>query len=150
MATPSFAPILDRPSGEIKRPPALPVGTYLWVIKGLPRQDKSSKKQTEFVEFNVTPLQALEDVDAEQLAEIGGLAEKSSTLTFYLTDKSAYRLVEFMRDDLQIDDEDGNKSSRQMLDETPGRQFLGHVKHTPSEDGKAVYANIDGTAPVES
>ena len=157
MTDPNFGAILDRPSGEIKRPPPLPVGTYVWLIKGLPRMDKSARKQTEFVEFNCVPVEPQDDVDEEDLEAVGGIAglsEKPHSLTFYLTDKSAYRLVEFMVNDLQIDnkpDENGvgQKPSREMLSETNGCQFLGTIKHTPSEDGKAVYSNIVSTAPVD-
>jgi hypothetical protein len=149
-ATGTFSSILDRPSGEIKRPPPMPTGTYVWVTKGLPRLDKSSQKQTEFAEFTVAPTAALDDVDMEALKEVGGLAGKESKLTFYLTEKSAYRLTEFMVNDLQIDDDGGKKSSRAMLDESPNHQFLGHVKHTPSKDGKGVFWEIDLTAPLES
>ena len=150
MATGTFSSILDRPSGDNKRPPPLATGTYVWTVKGLPRLDKSSQKQTDFVEFTVAPMAALDDVDQEALAACGGVGGKEGKLTFYLTEKSAYRLTEFMVDDLKIDSEDGKKSSRAMLDETPNCQFLGHVKHTPSKDGKGVFWEIDITAPLES
>jgi hypothetical protein len=148
-----FSSILDRPSGEIKRPPPMPTGTYVWVTKGLPRLDKSSQKQTEFAEFTVAAIAALDDVDQEALQAIGGLAGKETTLTFYLTEKSAYRLTEFMIDDLGIDNDDGKggtKGVRELLDMSPNNQFLGHVKHVPSKDGKGVYWEIDVTAPLES
>src|SRR5882762_625722 len=148
--TGTFSSILDRPSGEIKRPPPLPTGTNVWTVRGLPRLDKSSLKQTDFAEFTVVPTSPLDDVDTDALKECGGLVGKEGKITFYLTEKSAYRLTEFMKDDLKIDDEDGNKPSRAMLDETPNCQFLGHVKHTPSKDGKGVFWEIDQTAPLES
>jgi uncharacterized iron-regulated membrane protein len=143
----TFSSILDRKGTDIKRPPPMPVGTYVWVVKGLPRFDKSSKKQTDFVEFNVVALQALDDVDPGDLEAMGGVVDKTTTITFYLTEKSAYRLTEFMHDDLGIDDD---QETRAMIDQTPGKQFLGHVKHVPSSDGKGVYWEIDQTAPLES
>jgi hypothetical protein len=145
-----FSSILDRPSGDIKRPPPMPTGSYVWVTKGLPRLDKSSQKQTEFAEFTVAPVAALDDVDQESLAEIGGLAGKQTTITFYLTEKSAYRLTEFLVDDLKLDNEDGKVPTRVLLDQSPNQQFLGHVKHVPSKDGKGVYWEIDLTGPLES
>lgn len=144
----TFSAILDRPAQDIKRPPPMPTGTYIWVVKGLPEFGKSSKKQTDQVQFTVVALQALDDVDQEQLAEVGGCVDKSTTITFYITEKSAYRLTEFLRDDLMIDEE--GKSTRHMIDESPGKQFLGHVKHTPSADGKGIRWEIDQTAPLES
>jgi len=115
MATPNFGAILDQPSGAVERPKALPQGTYLFVTQGMPRQDKSTKKGTEFIEFTCKVLQAGEDVDPEALEEAGGIADKTMNLTFYLTEKSTYRLKEFMIDDLQIDDEEGEKTLRAMI-----------------------------------
>lgn len=142
----NFGAILDKPSSEVSRPPPLPVGEYVVVLQGLPKLDKTSKKQTEFCEFTVKFLQALDSVDADALAEVGGITDKERRLTFYLTDKSAYRLKEFMVNDLQIEEE--GKTLRQMLDETPGRQFIVTIKHTATDDGKGVFDEITSTAPV--
>lgn len=146
MNQPNFGSILDKPSSDIERPRPVPQGTYLCTIKGLPRYDKSSKKQTEFAEFTLVPLQAMDDVDADELTTMGGLTDKEFKHTFYLTEKSAYRLKEFLVDDLGIDEQD---SLRPMMDETPGKQVLVYIKHTPSEDGKSVYANVGSTAKVD-
>lgn len=148
MAESNLASILDKPASDIKRPPPMPAGHYIFTIIGLPRFDKSSKKQTDFYEFKCRFTQAYDDVDDEELAAVGGIAGKETNLTFYITEKSVYRLTEFMRDDLGISDE--GKTSRQMLDETPNCQFVGLIKHAPSEDGKGVYANITTTGPVEA
>lgn len=146
MAEQTFGAILDKPSNEIERPKPLPVGSYLCVIAGLPKMDKSTKKQTEYVEFTANILQALDDVDKEELDAVGGIQGKQVTLTFYLTEKSAYRLKEFMIEDLQIDEMD---TLRPMLDQTQGRQFVANIVHEPSNDGKTVFSNVGSTAPVE-
>lgn len=146
MADPNMTSILDRPASDVKRPPPYPTGTYTVMVKGLPRADKSSKKGTDFYEFELGFLQAHDDVDEDALTEIGGIEGKSIRHTYYITEKSGYRLVEWMRDDLGIEEE--GKTPREMIDETPGRQCLITIKHTPSEDGKGVYANVDKTMPV--
>jgi len=148
MAEANLASILDQPASAVKRPPPMPAGHYVFTILGLPRNDKTSKKQTDFYEFKCRYTQAYDDVDADELAAVGGIAGKETGLTFYITDKSTYRLTEFMRDDLGISEE--GKSVRQMLEETPNCQFVGQIKHTPSEDGKGVYANIAVTSPLEA
>lgn len=150
MAKASFSPILSMKSSEAKAPPPMPVGTYIWVTKGLPRFDKSTKKGTPFAEFTVSCLGALDDVDQEALQQVGGTKDKVKTITFYLTEKSSFMLKDFLVDDLQLDDEDGEKTLEQLIDESPGHQFLGHIKHEPSQDGKRVFDNIDATAPLES
>jgi hypothetical protein len=121
----------------------MPVGTYLCVVQGLPRFDKSSKKQTDFVEFTLQPIQAAEDVDQEALAEMGGL--RSIRHTFYITEDAAWRLKEFL-DHCGID-LDG-KSLRQGIDETPNSQVLVSLSHEASQDGTAKYARVASTAPV--
>lgn len=148
MDQPNFGSILDRPSGSIEPPKPMPVGEYVFVIQGQPRQDKSERKGTEFVEFTCKPIQALDSVDQDALKEFGGLGEATQRLTFYLTEKSVYRLNQFILDDLQIDNDGGETRLRELISQTPGAQFIGTIKHTPSDDGKAVYANITNTAPV--
>lgn len=147
MSGPNFGAVLDKPSAEIERPKPMPIGTYIWAIVGMPRMDKSSKKQTEFVEFTAKPLQAMEDVDRDELKEMGGLEDKTQRLTFYLTEASVYRLKEFLFDDLGLEDDGG--PLRGKLEQTAGCQFAGVIKHTPSDDGKSVYANIASTSALE-
>ena len=143
---PNFSDLLDRPSSDVERPKPVPQGTYHFAINGLYKLDKTTKKQTEYVEFNVNYLAAMDDVDEEALKESGGFSGKSTRLTFYITEDALWRLKKFLTNDLGI--EEGDKSLRQMLDETPGQQFLGTVKHSASEDGTTTYANISTTAPV--
>ena len=147
MSSPNFGAILDTPSQEIERPKPLPQGTYTCVINGLPRMDKSAKKGTEFVEFNLNILAAGEDVDEDALSEMGGIANKSTRITFYLTENSVWRLKKFLAEDLQIEKDD--VTLRQMIGMALGRQVLAHIKHTPSDDGTSVFANVASTAPVE-
>lgn len=146
----SFSSILDKPSNEAERPKPLPQGTYVGVVSGMPRLDKSSKKQTEFAEFTLNILAAQEDVDPDELKAIGGFSGKSIKSTYYLTEASEYRLREFLDHCGVPDEEDGEAlSHRQRMEQTPGKQVLLTVKHTASDDGRSVYANVAGTASVE-
>lgn len=142
----NFASILDMPTSEIERPKPLPTGTYTFSIQGLYKEDKSTKKQTPYIEFTCKPVAAGDDVDQDALKEMGGLGDKTFRHTFYLTENSAFRLKDFLLDDLKLEEQD---NLRQMLADTPNCQFLGTIKHRPSEDGKAVFAEIGSTAPVE-
>lgn len=149
MNAPSFSSILDRPSNTIERPKPLPVGTYLAMCKGLPREDKSTKKQTPFVEFTMQLLQAADDVDPESLSAIlNGKAISDITMknTFYLTEDAAWRLQKFLENDLEIDG--GDTSLRQMISASPGKQCLVSIKHEASQDGTTVFARITDSAPV--
>ena len=146
---PNFGSILDQPASSAERPKPWPVGSYIAMVKGLPRKDKSSKKQTEFIEYTLQPISAIEGtVDEDALEEFGGFGEdKTIRLTFYFTEKSTYRHKEFLYDDLQIE-EDPEASHWDLAQQTPGQQCVIHIKHTPSDDGKGFYSEIAGTAPV--
>ena len=151
---PNFGAILDRQSSEVSRPKPLPVGTYLCVTQGLPKFDKSTKKGTEFVEWELKILQAMDDVDPEALeasltkgdGSRAVLSEKSIRATFYLTENSVWRLTKFL-DDLGVEEE--GMSIRQRIDLTPGHQVLASLRHEASEDGENVFARLGNTAPVE-
>lgn len=143
---PAFASILDKPSNTVERPKPVPQGTYLCTVAGLPRFDKSTKKQTEYVEFTLNYMSAADDVDQEELAAMGGVSGKSIKATYYLTENSLWRLKDFL-DHCQAGEEDA--TLRERIDATPGCQILITIKHTASEDGQAVYANVGTTAQAE-
>lgn len=151
MANQSFSHILDKPSNQAERPKPLPEGTYLCTVAGMPRYDKSSKKQTDFVEFTLNVVQAGDDVDQEMLAQMGGIAGKTIKDTYYITEAAEYRLREFL-DNLGIADKDDNAddlSHRQRIEQAPGCSVLVSIKHTASDDGRSIYANVAGTAAAE-
>lgn len=142
----NMASILDRAADTFERPKPLPVGQYLTTVVGQPRQDVSEKKGTPFIEYTLKLMQAMEDVDEEALAEAGGIGERTMKNTFYLTEASAYRLKEFLEHcGVEIE---GKKLS-QAVGEAAGCQVIIKIKHTTSEDGEQIYANIAKTLPVE-
>lgn len=150
----TFTSILDRPSNTIEPPKLLPVGTYLWAVKGQPREDKSTKQQTDFVEFTLQLLQVGEDVDQQEFdaaltnastGEKKALGDITMKNTYYITEAAAYRLTEFLDHCGAGDD---TMSPRQRMSMTPGCQVLASIVHKPSQDGKKLFANIGQTAPV--
>lgn len=142
----TFASILDKPASEIERPKPLPQGSYTAVVAGMPRFDKSTKKQTDFVEFTLNLLAAGEDVDAEELVAAGGVEGKSRKATFYLTEQSGYRLKEFL-EHCGVLEEGG--TMRKAIDSTPNCQVGITIRHEPSQDGTQVYDRIVGSFPIE-
>lgn len=147
--TPNFGSILDTQSSAVERPKPLPVGTYTCVIQGLPRFDKSSKKQTEFAEFKLKVLAAGEDVDTDDLTAMLGektLGDIPLKDTYYLTEDAIWRLKKFL-DDCGIEEDD--LTLRQRIEQTPGCQIAVTIKHEASQDGEAIFARVNGTAAVE-
>jgi hypothetical protein len=143
-----FASILDRPATEIERPKPLPPGTYRCLVKGLPRYDKSSKKQTEFVEFTLTPTAAESDVNEEDLAAMGGFQGKEIRATYYLTEDAAWRLKNFL-EHCGFDIEDSEHTLREMCEQAAGSEVYATLKHRASQDGKSVFAELADTAKVD-
>ncbi len=139
--------ILDQPMGDWEAPKPLPAGHYTFVIDGQPRFDKSARKGTPFIELMNKPLSAHDDVDEDDLNEVGDLSKKRVRLTFYFTEESKYRFQDFARDVLGLEVED--KAPRQIASEMPGCQFVGTITHTSSEDGQRKYAEISDYTAVE-
>lgn len=154
MATPVFSDILNRQATDIERPKPIPIGTYLWIVKGQPRLDKSAKKQTPFAEYTLQAVQAQEDVDEEDLAAFLSrkdgskkvLSDISTKATFYLTEDAAWRLNKFL-EDCGLDLE--GSTLQALLPEAVNCQVLGVIRHQPSEDGQSVFAQLGNTAKVD-
>ena len=158
--TPDFTSVLDTPSNEVARPKPAPSGTFAFSIRGLPRIDKSTKKGTEFSEYTCQFMEACEDVDQDEMnewlnrpsGEKTPIREKSIKYTLYHTEDALWRLKKFLND-LQIPEEDDNgnvRTIRERMQDVPGKVFYGHIKHSPSDDGETMFANIDKTAPYEA
>lgn len=151
MNAPNFSSILDRPSAAAERPKPWPVGSYIGVIQGPPKIDKSTKKQTEYSEYTIKPTTVLDDVDQEALAEFGGMGQKTIRYTIYHTDNTEAMLKEFFDDcDIPREDDDGELlSHRQRMSLVPNCTIGIHVTHTVSDDGETVYANVKRTFKPE-
>ncbi len=145
---PNFSSLLDEAPTEIIRPEPLPVGTYTAVVK-MPRYDKSSKKQTPFVEFPLQIIESHEDVDDDALHKAlgdGKLSDKEMRVTFYLTDDAIYRLDEFHEHcGINID---VPAKRIQRNEACVNQEVVIVVKHEASDDGSRIYANVARTAPV--
>jgi len=139
---PNFSSILDMPSSDV-RFPKLPVGSYVGVVKGMPRFDKSTKKQTPFVEFQISLVEPMEDVDQDELADFGPLGDKTIPITFYYETEGGFNRLKTFLDNAGVEAEG---TIRQQIEQAPGRTIVVEIKHTPSSDGQSIYAQIDGTA----
>lgn len=153
-AQPNFGSILDRKPTAIERPKVLPVGSYIAVVQGMPRQDKSTKKQTPYYEYTCKYLQAMDDVDPDDLSAAltradgtkKTLGDMTQKLTYYITEDAIWRLKQFL-EHCGLD-EDDFESTRQMAESAGGCQVVIKLRHKPSEDGESMYPDVAGTAPV--
>lgn len=147
MTQPNFASILDESPTEVKVPPPLPAGSYICVIQGQPEYGKAEKTGTDFVQFTFRPIAALEDVDEEELKEIGGFDGKTVRNKYWLTPDAAFMLDQ-LHEHCGLNLEDG-MSRRQRNEEIVNAQVMVVIKHGTSNDGQRIFANIARTAPAE-
>ena len=142
----SFEGILSQQADDVKPPPLLPVGTYSTVVAGLPEQGKSSQKQTDFFKFTHRIIAADDDVDQDELAEAfpDGLVGKTIDNTFYITEKSAFMLVDFVKN---CGVETSGKTLAACIDELPNSEVKIFIKHEPVGDTGRFRATIARTLP---
>lgn len=141
----SFESVLDETVGGDQSwaaPVPLPVGTYSAMVQSY-RQDKSTNKQTDFIEFTLKILSAHDDVDEEALEEAGGLEDRTIRDTYYITDNSKFRLKQFF-ETLGLDPI--GKSIAQNCLDSVNRELVISIRHKPSKDGQGVFAEIRSRA----
>lgn len=145
-----FNTLLDAPLDQFEAPKPFPPGSYLAVISAPakinppPSEDKSGS-----VVFPVSLQEAMPDVDQEALAEaLNGkpLTAQTMDLTFYLSEKAAYRIREFAEQHLGLP---GGQSTRELISAAVGIPFVVNLEQRPSQkDPSKVYTNIASTAAV--
>lgn len=146
---PSFEDILDQPfEAPAERPKPIPVGTYSAIVFGPPEFGESSAKKTPQVKFTLKLTAAQDDVDEDALEEMGGIADRTVTATYYFTEGSLYRLDEFF-EHCGLDFEQAKKrkmTRRQMCESLQNSDVMIYIRHRPSQDGKSFFAEVANTA----
>lgn len=147
----SFEEILDAPfDGPAERPPLLPRGTYLTTVVGPYEEGNSTKKGTLFFAFTHQIVEAMDDVDANELEEFGDPAGTNLTNTYYLTSKSLYRLDEFFEhcglnlDSPKLRKLTGLAARKQLAEDTANASVYITVDH--EQNGDRTFARVVGTA----
>jgi hypothetical protein len=140
---PSFEEILNMPASEIKPPKAFPVGTYHCIVDGIPSHEKSTQRGTDSFQFKFKIIGPYKDVDPAAAAE----AQVQGAIIlqdFYVTDKATWRLVEMLKDHLDIPE----TNLKEMISQAPNKQLLVTLRHEASPDGKRVFHRVASTAHV--
>lgn len=143
----SFESILDTPVASVERPKPLPAGTYDCIVRGMYEEGQSTQKKTPFVRFTYAIQAAGDDVDEAELAEMGGIADKSIKDTYYTTPDALFRLTTAL-EHMGIEDLE-SKTIRQALSETPNSSIRIVVSHRASEDGENIFAEVKRTMRAE-
>jgi hypothetical protein len=142
----SLQEILAMHVDDIKPPMLLPVGTYRCFVDGQPKYDQVGANGTDCVDFNLKVVEALPDVDPDQLTNVlNGAALQSQTIRhrLFLTDKSKHRVAAFLVNDLGV----SKGKLGMMITEAMGKYVLVRVTHQMAKDGKdTLYLNVASTA----
>lgn len=149
-----IANILDKPASQVERPKPIPQGHYTFLVKGLPRADKSSQKKTDYFEYTLVAQAAHEDVDEKALTEwmtradgstktIGDIVQKPK---FYLTEGAAFMLKDFI--EACGVEETEYETLRQGSELPVNRQVVGLVTHRATENG-GIFAEVRSFSKVE-
>lgn len=148
---PNFSSLLDEAPTEVKFTPPLPQGSYAAVVQPSWRVDRN-QKDTEFHEFQFKIVEAMEDVDSEELSDWittnGSISEKMFKRRFFITPEAIPYLDQF-HEACGVELKPG--VSRLMRNDEVGNCYVGvYLKHRPFTDGSGkVAVDIDRFFPVE-
>lgn len=140
-----FRQILSIQADSVEAPKQLPPGKYAATVKKY-ETGVSTQKKTPYVEFTFAVESAL-DVAPEHEADASAALGKGNlemSTTFYLTEKSLYRFVDFLEQDLGIE-----RSGRQigdMLTQATGLSCALIVDFETSDKTGKTYSTIKRTA----
>jgi len=146
---PNFKALLTKNLDDVRKPEPIPEGSYKGMVKSF-SYESSARKQTPFVRFVVTVMEAMQGVDADDLeTALQGQPITSKTLRadFYLTDEALFRLKDFLAS-LGIDTR--GKTLDESIPEALRQEVLIDVTRQPSEDGSTFYNNISKITGAEA
>lgn len=141
MSEVNFADLANTKVGDVEAPKALPPGHYAAIITG-PMTERRAQSGNLGAQFPVKLVEALDDVDQEELAEIGGIPEKTYPLTFWLGANSLFILTNFGQ-------AMGHSSDMNVVELIEalgqgGQEFVVSVSREQSEkDPERFYNNLD-------
>src|SRR5215510_10206233 len=90
---PDFNSLLDADPTSFERPPLIPEGDFLGLIKSR-KFDKSAQKKTPYVRFDFQLISPMDSVSPEAMVGVD-LAKTKPHDEFYLTEDAMFRLREF-------------------------------------------------------
>jgi hypothetical protein len=139
MNAPNLSSLLNKPADEVKRPVALPDGTYYGIIKSH-QFTESKQKKTPGVEYTVGLTHAHDDVDLSDFNEEGGtLDEKQMRTTFWLSDGALFMLTDFIT---SCGVESAGRSLGELIPQVHGQPVVLDVVRKPTESGEGFFNQV--------
>lgn len=141
----NFQELLNKRADSFEAPKQLPPGKYQAVVKNF-NTGESAQKKTPFIEF-IFSVTSVVDVPAEFYAQAAEAVAANAEVktTFYLTEKSAYRLVEFLEKDLGMASQ--GRTLGDMLPNSMGAACTLIMDKATTKDGKE-FVEVKRTAPL--
>lgn len=96
MAEVNFADLANTAVGDVAPPPKMPDGHYMGIVSG-PMAEHKAKSGNVAMRFPVKLIEPLDDVDAEELAEAGGVPDKTFNLDFWMSPDARFIFTEFVK-----------------------------------------------------
>lgn len=146
-----FKSLLNQPlsSDTFDRPPPLPEGSYVAQVGEYKFDKANSEKKTPFVSFKMKLIEALPDVNAEELA---AATVKKNLFDFdlkhdlYLTGDAAWRLAEFLKDHAKVD---SGLTGAEGIQAAVGKSVVVVMKKQENRRKPGeFFVNIDQTAAI--
>lgn len=149
-----FSDALDRSMDEIKRPPPLPIGNYIFRVTKVPEPPREIEGKTfEILSIPVAVVSALDDVDQDDLREFGKVEGAPTKVDFiFNTDPNEERAYEMtlnrLKDFLDRVGAEG-ATLKERIGNVANLQFIGEIGHRPDpNDASNVYSEIRKTAAL--
>ncbi len=141
----NFQELLNKRADSFEAPKQLPPGKYQVVVKNF-NTGESTQKKTPYVEF-IFQVVGLLDVAPENSVEASAAVSSNAEVktTFYLTEKSAYRLVEFLEKDLGMASQ--GRTLADMLPNSLGAACAVVMDKATTKDGKE-FIEVKRTSPL--
>lgn len=156
---PSFADIANKKANEVEKPPLPPVGNYIMMVVNEPTITKrdSDKGTFEIIDVQFQGVQALDDVDLDELKKFGGAKGVRVRKSFiFNTDpneeaafqREEYNLTRFLVDHLKAGPDSNSLS--QLLGAAKGKQCQVEVGHRPdNRNPDNFFPDVKSTMPID-
>lgn len=151
MADDDFQALLSKPLSDtaFDRPPPLPEGSYVAQFGEYSFGKANNEKKTPFVSYKVKLVEALPDVNADELlalTKVKPLHDFDLKQDFYLTGDAAWRLGEFLKDHVKVDE---GLTGAEAIQQAVGRQCVVALKKQENRKKPGeFFVNIDQTAAM--
>ena len=141
MSTPmDFGNVMSQSMDDVERPKPLPPGLYSAAVASYVEGIATSELKTPFLQFMFNVIEPGPDVDPDALEAFGDVAGRVISLKpFYLTQKAAYRLKDFLGKVCGLEVE--GRSFADAVPETVGVVVQLVVTQDPDKDDPEVVYN---------